>query len=78
MIINCHLLSGRRRDQQRMEQLGKIFEQAFLNNLRNRGMAIENHNQVFLLGDLNFRINTMTRNQVMERIEKDRINELLD
>ncbi len=68
MLINCHLISGRRRDQQRMDQLGKIFEQAFINNLRNRGMAIENHQQVILLGDLNFRINTMTRQEVMAEI----------
>ena len=51
-----------------MDQLGKIFEQAFINNLRNRGMAIENHQQVILLGDLNFRINTMTRQEVMAEI----------
>lgn len=29
MAINCHLISGRRRDAQRLEQLGKIFEYAF-------------------------------------------------
>lgn len=41
-------------------------------------MAIEHHDQVILLGDLNFRINTMTREEVMERIEKKDINSLLD
>lgn len=61
-----------------MDQLGKIFEEAFKNNLRNRGMAIENHQQVILLGDLNFRINTMTRQEVMDRIRKGDINNLLD
>lgn len=61
MAINCHLISGRRRDGQRLEQLGKIFEYAFQNHLRNRGMTIEKHEQVFLLGDLNFRIDAMNR-----------------
>jgi len=41
-------------------------------------MAIENHNQVILLGDLNFRINTMTRQEVMSCIQKNDINKLLD
>ena len=30
------------------------------------------------MGDLNFRINTMTRQEVMDRIEKEDINNLLD
>ena len=41
-------------------------------------MTIEHHDQVILLGDLNFRINTMTRGEVMDRIEKNDINSLLD
>ena len=31
-----------------------------------------------MLGDLNFRINTMTRQEVMGSIEKEDINKLLD
>lgn len=68
MAINCHLISGRRREEQRNEQIAKIFEAAFQNNLRNRGMAIENHEQVIFLGDLNFRINAFTREEVLQRI----------
>ena len=78
MVINCHLLSGRRRDQERISQLGKILEGAFINNLRNRGMAVENHNQVIILGDMNFRINTMDRAEVIATIEKNDIQALLD
>jgi len=78
MIFNCHLVSGRRKDQQRTEQLAKIFGTAFQNNLRNRGMAVENHQQAILLGDLNFRINSMTRAEVLQKIEKEKIGELLD
>lgn len=43
MILNCHLLSGRRRDQQRGNQLASIFEAAFANVEKDRGMGIENH-----------------------------------
>ena len=43
MILNCHLLSGRRKDQQRAAQLGSIFEAAFANVVSGRKMGIENH-----------------------------------
>ena len=43
MVINCHLVSGRRRENQRNEQIAKIFELAFEKNLRNRGMTVDNH-----------------------------------
>ena len=43
MAINCHLVSGRRREDKRNEMIAKIFESAFENNLRNRGMAVEHH-----------------------------------
>lgn len=34
MVINCHLASGGSKDNQRTEQLMKIFDQAFEKNLR--------------------------------------------
>jgi hypothetical protein len=40
-------------------------------------MGIENHTQVFFLGDLNFRINDLSRIQVMQKIEQKKIDELL-
>lgn len=43
MVINCHLVSGRRKEKERNEQIAKIFETAFVNNLRNRGMTVESH-----------------------------------
>ena len=43
IILNCHLASGGSQDKQRTDQLGKIFQTAFENNLRNRGMTVENH-----------------------------------
>jgi hypothetical protein len=36
-------------------------------------MAVENHNQVIILGDMNFRINTMDRAEVISTIEKGNI-----
>jgi hypothetical protein len=48
----------------------KIFQEAFHNNLPNRGMAIENHNFVFLIGDLNYRIKDYTREEVIDMANK--------
>ena len=66
MIINCHLASGKMKDNERIKQLSTIFKTAFQNNLRNRGMTMENHQQVLLMGDLNFRIRDLDRDQVIE------------
>jgi hypothetical protein len=57
--------------------LAKIFESAFENNLRNRGMTVDCHDQVILMGDLNFRINALTRDQVIEKISQNRSEDLL-
>ena len=40
-------------------------------------MTVDNHQQVFLIGDLNFRINALTRQQVLEKIEANKCDELL-
>lgn len=47
----------------------KIFDQAFEKNLRNRRMTIVNHEHVLLLGDLNFRIQGMDREEVLQKIQ---------
>lgn len=78
MAINCHLVSGRRREGQRNEMIAKIFESAFENNLRNRGLTVENHDQVLLMGDLNFRINAFSRDEVIDKIKKNKREELLN
>jgi endonuclease/exonuclease/phosphatase family metal-dependent hydrolase len=77
MAINCHLVSGRRREEQRNDQIAKIFEHAFEKNLRSRGMTVDNHEQVILMGDLNFRINAFTRQEAMEKIKQGRFTELI-
>jgi hypothetical protein len=43
----------------------------------NRGMAIENHNFVFLIGDFNYRIKEYTREEVIEIANKMEISKLL-
>lgn len=63
MFINCHLVSGRRRDPQRTAMIAAIFKSAFS---KNKAFAIENHQQVILLGDLNYRINSLTRAEVVK------------
>ena len=78
MIINCHLSSGGSKDLQRTEQLMKIFDQAFQNNLRNRRMTIDFHEHVVLMGDLNFRISGLNRKEAFQRIERNNIVELFD
>jgi endonuclease/exonuclease/phosphatase family metal-dependent hydrolase len=65
MFINCHLMSGRRKDTQRLEQLGSILKASFANNLRQRGMGIENHQFAVVMGDLNFRIDAFSRQEVL-------------
>mmetsp|Transcript_16082 Transcript_16082/g.27153 ORF Transcript_16082/g.27153 Transcript_16082/m.27153 type:complete len:319 (-) Transcript_16082:43-999(-) len=77
-IMNCHLASGRHKGQERVGQLATIFKSAFKNNLRNRGMTIENHSQAIILGDLNFRIGDMERDEVLNKVRQERIQDLLD
>jgi hypothetical protein len=55
----------------------KIFQEAFHNNLPNRGMAIENHHFVFLIGDLNYRIKDYTREEVIDLASKSEIDKML-
>ena len=56
----------------------KIFDQAFEKNLRNRKMTIDHHEHVLLMGDLNFRIQGMDREEVFQKINQHRLVELLD
>ena len=78
IVLNCHLASGRGNDGRRIQQLEQIFAAAFQNNLRNRGMAIENHSQAILMGDLNFRMQDMTREKALDLIKKGEIRQLLE
>jgi hypothetical protein len=41
-------------------------------------MGIENHQHAIVIGDLNFRINAFSRQEVLDRIKSGKINELLD
>lgn len=41
-------------------------------------MGVENHSQVIVLGDLNFRINAYNREEVLEKIKQKKIDELLE
>lgn len=77
MAINCHLVSGRRREGQRNEMIAKIFENAFEGHLKDRGMAVENHDQVILMGDMNFRINAFSREQVLQLIFNEQCDQIL-
>jgi hypothetical protein len=43
--------------------IAAIFKSAFS---KNKAFAIENHQQVILLGDLNYRINSLTRAEVVK------------
>ena len=41
-------------------------------------MGVENHHQVILLGDLNFRINSMTRQEVLDKVLNGDMTQALD
>jgi hypothetical protein len=41
-------------------------------------MGLENHSQAIVLGDLNFRIDAYTREEVIERIKSNNLGEILD
>jgi len=56
MFVNCHLLSGRRKGLKRVEEMKKILETAFANET-SREMCAEKYDNVFIFGDLNFRVN---------------------
>ena len=40
-------------------------------------MAVENHQQVLLMGDLNFRINAYSRKEVIEKINDSKLDDLI-
>jgi hypothetical protein len=48
--------------------LASILETAFQKNLKNRGMAIENHDHIILMGDLNFRIENLSKKETITLI----------
>ena len=56
MFVNCHLLSGRRKGLKRVEEMKKILESAFANE-STRDMCAEKYDNIFIFGDLNFRVN---------------------
>lgn len=56
MLMNCHLMSGKGKGTKRTDELNFIFDNAFKNEAKNRQFCIENHDQIFIFGDLNFRI----------------------
>jgi len=56
MLMNCHLMSGKNKGTQRTDELNFIFDNAFKNESRNRKYSVENHDLVFIFGDLNYRI----------------------
>ena len=41
-------------------------------------MAIEKHDQVFLMGDLNFRIKELTKDEVFDNISKNNLSTILN
>ena len=41
-------------------------------------MAIENHKQVLFLGDLNFRINALSRDEVLTKVQTNKLKLLLE
>ena len=57
MLLNCHLMSGKKKGSKRTDELNMIFENAFKFEGRNRQYCIENHHIVYIFGDLNYRIN---------------------
>jgi synaptojanin len=57
MLLNCHLMSGKGKGNKRTDELNFIFETAFKAESKNRKLCMENHQVVFLFGDLNYRIN---------------------
>ncbi|CDW85515.1 endonuclease exonuclease phosphatase family protein [Stylonychia lemnae] len=67
LLMNCHLMSGKNKGSKRTDELNFIFDNAFKNESKNRvskcheqsnlqKFCIENHNMVFIFGDLNYRI----------------------
>lgn len=78
IALNCHLESGVDNDKVRMQQLADIFEEAFKKTLKDRGMAVEAHDQVILLGDLNFRLTEFTREHILSLVNAKDFRPLLN
>jgi hypothetical protein len=82
-----HLASGLHKVEERLSQMKEIYEKGFLCNpeTKLKECIIENHNIVFLVGDLNFRIpienancrNLIEQNFLSEIICEDQLIKLL-
>ena len=57
MLMNCHLMSGKKKGSKRTDEVNFIFDNAFKFEGKNRNFCVENHQIVFIFGDLNYRIN---------------------
>jgi hypothetical protein len=57
LLMNCHLMSGKKKGSKRTDELNIIFENAFKFEGKNRNFCVEKHHIVFIFGDLNYRIN---------------------
>jgi len=73
-FLNTHLVPHRQYSKQRVEQFKYILEKMMFGNYQ----KVMSHDCVFWLGDLNFRINDLPQEDVVESIRNKHHIELLD
>lgn len=66
-IVNAHLAAHDDKLEQRIQDYHSIMDQ--IKFKKEKFKYIENHNEIFFFGDLNFRINNLTGEEIVARIE---------
>ena len=75
-IINCHLAAHKANVKNRNKHVREILNQTIF-NIDNRELKIYEHDFVFWVGDLNYRLQGIPSNLLREMIEKQKFKELL-
>lgn len=87
-LVNCHLAAGQTQTMQRNNDIAAILESENLSEASSAspdtftgggdGSMILDHEIVILNGDLNYRIDAMTRDNVVRAVKEDNLSKLLE
>lgn len=76
MFMNCHLAPHDHSHMERMENLRKNISESFNEFSKNVDTSTQGHNYKCVFGDLNSRMNNLTRDEILELIAAKNYREL--
>lgn len=76
LIINCHLAAHKSKIKSRNEHIKSILKQAIF-SISNKEKRIYEHDHIFWTGDLNYRLQGLDHQKILETISKGDLNQLI-